>query len=131
MLILLESLSPVHRVAGYCRSYTLHGARTCTWAQSTLSVAGWEKGCGDYVEVNRTLFVEGAMFPGASIWLYANNDTFYSVAHSQVNFTAFTNAGGLATFNVYTRASGLNGHFLTNDPHLWGADVEAYIAVLP
>lgn len=95
-------------------------------------VGGWlGEGCGDYVEVNRTLFVEGAIFPGASIWLYANNDTFYSVAHSQANFTAFSNAGGLGTFNVYTRASGLNGHFLTNDPHLWGPDIEAYIDALP
>jgi len=95
-------------------------------------VGGWlGEGCGDYVEVNRTLFVEGAMFPGASIWLYADNDTFYSVAHSQANFSAFSNAGGLGTFNVYTRAADLNGHYLTNDPHLWGPDIEAYIAVLP
>ncbi len=52
-------------------------------------VGGWlGEGCGDYVDVNRTLFVEGAMFPGSSIWLYANNDSFYSVAHSQANFKA-------------------------------------------
>ena len=95
-------------------------------------VGGWlGEGCGDYVDVNQTLFVSGAAFPGDSLWLYANNDSFYSVAHSQANFNAFTNAGGLGTFNVYTRAAGLNGHFLTNDPPLWGPDVDAYIATLP
>jgi len=95
-------------------------------------VGGWlGEGCGDYLDVNRTLFIAGAAFPDDSLWLYANNDSFYSVAHSQANFNAFTNAGGLATFNVYTRAAGLNGHFLTNDPPLWGPDVEAYIAALP
>jgi len=95
-------------------------------------VGGWlGEGCGDYLDVNRTLFIAGAAFPDDSLWLYANNDSFYSVAHSQANFNAFTNAGGLATFNVYTRAAGLNGHFLTNDPPLWGPDVDAYIAGLP
>ena len=95
-------------------------------------VGGWPgEGCGDYLDVNRTLFVRGASFPDDTLWLYANNDTFYSVEHSQANFDAFTSAGGLGDFNVYTRAPGLNGHFLTNDPQLWGADVQAYLAMLP
>jgi len=95
-------------------------------------VGGWlGEGCGDYLEVNRTLFVEGAAFPGETLWLYANNDSFYSVAHSRSNFDAYTAAGGLGTFEVYTRAPGLNGHFLTNDPQLWGPDVETYLGQLP
>lgn len=95
-------------------------------------VGGWlGEGCGDYLEVNRTLFEAGAAFPDDTLWLYANNDTFYSVAHSRSNFDAFTNAGGLGTFNLYTRAAGLNGHFLTNDPSLWGAAVDAYLTDLP
>ena len=95
-------------------------------------VGGWlGEGCGDYAAVNRALFVAAASFPDDSLWLYGNNDSFYSIAHSQANFDAFSNAGGLGTFNVYTRAAGLNGHFLTNDPHLWGPDIDAYIADLP
>jgi len=95
-------------------------------------VGGWlGEGCGDYLEVNRTLFVEGADFPGGTLWLYANNDSFYSVAHSRSNFDAYTAAGGLGTFEVYTRAPGLNGHFLTNDPQLWGPDVDTYLDQLP
>jgi hypothetical protein len=95
-------------------------------------VGGWlGEGCGDHREVNRTLFVEGATFPDDTIWLYANNDSFYSIAYSRSNFDAFTAAGGLGTFRVYTRATGLNGHFLTNDPERWGPDVDAYLAELP
>jgi dienelactone hydrolase len=95
-------------------------------------VGGWlGEGCGDYLEVNRTLFVEGADFPGETLWLYANNDSFYSVAHSRSNFDAYTAAGGLGAFEVYTRAPGLNGHFLTNDPQLWGPDVDTYLDQLP
>ena len=95
-------------------------------------VGGWlGEGCGDYLEVNRTLFVEGADFPGETLWLYGNSDSFYSVAHSRSNYDAYTSAGGLGEFNVYTRAPGLNGHFLTNDPQLWGGDVDAYVDRLP
>lgn len=95
-------------------------------------VGGWlGEGCGDYLDVNRALFIEAASFPDDTLWLYANNDTFYSVAHSQANFDAYTSAGGLGAFNVYSRAAGLNGHFLTNDPQLWGPDVDAYLIALP
>lgn len=95
-------------------------------------VGGWlGEGCGDFAEVNRSLFVSGASFPNATLWLYANNDSFYSIAHSRSNFDAYTAAGGLGTFNVYTRAPGLNGHFLTNSPELWGPDVDDYLSQLP
>lgn len=95
-------------------------------------VGGWTgEGCGDFAQINSTLFIEAASFPDDTLWLYGNNDSFYSIAHSQANFDAYTNAGGLGTFNVYTRAPGLNGHFLTNDPPLWGADVDAYLSQLP
>lgn len=95
-------------------------------------VGGWlGEGCGDYLEVNRTLFVEGASFPDDTLWLYANNDSFYSVAHSRANFDAYENAGGLGSFRVYTRAAGLNGHFLANDPGLWGPDLQDYLDALP
>lgn len=94
-------------------------------------VGGWlAEGCVDAVAVNRDSFLRGASFPGASLWLYGENDTFYSIAHSRSNFDAFVTAGGSAAFHVYTRAPGFNGHFLHNDPALWGADVESYIAAI-
>jgi dienelactone hydrolase len=92
-------------------------------------VGGWlGEACVDAVPVNRSSFLRGAGFPGASLWLYAENDTFYSIAHSRSNFDSFVTAGGSAAFHVHARAPGLNGHFLHNDPALWGTDVESYIA---
>jgi len=94
-------------------------------------VGGWlGEGCGDYLDVNRTLFMRAARFPGATIWLYADHDSFYSIAHSRTNFDAYTAAGGLGAFRVHGRAPGLNGHFLANDAGLWGPDVDAYLALV-
>jgi dienelactone hydrolase len=91
-------------------------------------VGGWlGEGCGDFASVNRTLFQQGAGFQGPSLWLYATNDTFYSLEHSQANFAAFTLAGGLGQFEVYNRAPGLNGHFLVNDSALWRASLAAWL----
>lgn len=91
-------------------------------------VGGWlGEGCGDFASVNRTLFVQGASFQGPSLWLYATADSFYSLGHSQANFASFTAAGGLGSLEIYSRAAGFNGHFLINDPALWGADLEAWL----
>ena len=95
-------------------------------------VGGWVgEGCGDHRQINRTLFEGGASFPDDTIWLYANNDSFYSVDYSRGNFDAFTAAGGLGSFFVYTRPPGLNGHFLTFSPDLWSDDLAAYLDALP
>jgi len=93
-------------------------------------VGGWlGEGCGDYQAVNRALFVEAARFPGTSLWLYAANDSFYSLEYSRSGHAAFTAAGGMGEFHEFTRATGLNGHFLINDASLWGATLDAYIDV--
>jgi dienelactone hydrolase len=91
-------------------------------------VGGWlGEGCGDFALVNRTLFQQGAAFQGPSLWLYATNDTFYSLDHSQANFAAFTAVGGQGTFEIFNRAPGLNGHFLVNDSALWGGELAAWL----
>ena len=83
-------------------------------------VGGWiSEGCGDYRSINRTLFVDGAAFPGASLWLYGANDSFYSLSYSRTNFDAFSMAGGLGTMVELSRSPGLNGHFIVNDLDLW------------
>lgn len=92
-------------------------------------VGGWiAEGCGDFQSVNRTLFVEGAMFPGPSLWLYGENDSFYSLAYSRTNFDSFSVAGGLGTMIEFTRAPGLNGHFVLNDLELWERSMDEFIA---
>ncbi len=85
------------------------------------------EGCGDHLDINRSLFVEGAAFPGTSLWLYGENDTFYSLPYSRGNFAAFTAAGGRGNMHEFTRAPGLNGHFIINDGALWAATVDAYV----
>jgi len=94
-------------------------------------VGGWiAEGCGDYANINRTLFEHGAAFPGASLWLYGRNDSFYSIEHSRANLAAFNAAGGVADFREFSRAPGLNGHFLINDPERWSDTVDAFIDAL-
>ena len=94
-------------------------------------VGGWlGEGCGDFAAVNRALFVDGAAFPGRSLWIYAENDSFYSLGHSQSNFDAFTQAGGLGDFEVFQREPGRNGHFIINDAERWGGAADAYIESL-
>jgi dienelactone hydrolase len=94
-------------------------------------VGGWlGEGCGDFAAVNRSLFVDGAAFPGRSLWIYAEGDSFYSLEHSRSNFDAFTGAGGVGDFEVFQRDPGRNGHFIINDPQRWGAAADAYIGRL-
>lgn len=91
-------------------------------------VGGWlGEGCQDALAVNRQTFVRGGAFAGPTIWLYGDNDTFYSLAHSRGNFDAFIAAGGRGSFGIYTRAPSLNGHFIVNDPALWAADLDAFV----
>ena len=91
-------------------------------------VGGWlGQGCNDAAVVNRTAFLPGAAFDRPTLWLYGENDSFYSLAHSRGNFDAFVAAGGQGTFLSYVRAPGLNGHFIVNDPTLWSADLDAYL----
>lgn len=94
-------------------------------------VGGWiAEGCGDYRSINRTLFVNGAATPVESLWLYGENDSFYSLDYSRSNFNAFVTAGGLGTLFALAREPGLNGHFVLNDPHMWGPLMDDFLGRL-
>lgn len=94
-------------------------------------VGGWiAEGCGDHRTINETLFNESALANVPSLWMYAANDSFYSLAYSRSLFDAYEAAGGIAAFETFTRASGLNGHFLINDPALWGPVVDENLALV-
>ncbi len=91
-------------------------------------VGGWlGEGCQDALAVNRATFVRGADFSRPTLWLYGDNDSFYSLAHSRGNFDAYVAAGGTGTFQVFARAPTLNGHFLVNDLALWSDALDAYL----
>jgi dienelactone hydrolase len=94
-------------------------------------VGGWlGEGCSDAAVVNRSGFLRGAEYDRPTLWLYGDNDSFYSLAHSRRNFDAFVAAGGQGSFLTYTRAPGLNGHLIINDPALWTADLDDYLREL-
>jgi dienelactone hydrolase len=94
-------------------------------------VGGWlGEGCSDGPAVNRALFQRAGRFPGSTIWMYGENDSFYSMAHSRSNFSVFTAAGGRGTFHAYTRPPGQNGHNIINDPHLWTASLQTFMEQL-
>ncbi len=93
-------------------------------------VGGWlGEGCVDAVAVNRTTFAAAAAGGRPSLWLYGENDPFYSAAHSRANFDAFVAAGGTGLFNLYRRRDpASSGHLIINEPDLWQADVIAFVA---
>lgn len=94
-------------------------------------VGGWiGEGCADAVAVNRSTFVASASSQRSSLWMYGENDPFYSVAHSRANFEAFEAAGGHGAFHVYRRSTpGASGHGIPNEPQLWKGDLLAFLAL--
>ena len=77
--------------------------------------------------INPVSFRRGAAFTRPTLWLYGEKDSFYAIAHSRMNFEAFTAAGGQGSFEVYTLAPGVNGHMLIVRQDLWGPAVETYL----
>ncbi|MDH5310079.1 MAG: hypothetical protein OEY08_08950 [Gammaproteobacteria bacterium] len=95
-------------------------------------VGGWiAEGCGDHLQINRALFRRGAAFPLQTLWLYASNDSFYSLPYTRGLFDDYAIAGGFGAFEEFTRAPGLNGHFIINDPDRWGPALDGYLGQLP
>lgn len=93
-------------------------------------VGGWMgTGCSSASSINQSLFKRGAAFPLPSIWLYGENDSFYSLSHSRSNFAAFRAAGGKGTFHEFAPSlPGSNGHYISATPSLWTPVLEAYLA---
>jgi len=94
-------------------------------------VGGWiGEGCTDAVAVNRSTFAASGTFPNTTLWLYGENDPFYSVAHSRANFEAFVSSTGQGSFHVYTRAPSLSGHLIINEPALWASELDGYLKLV-
>lgn len=91
-------------------------------------VGGWiGEGCGTAEAVNTPTFVQAARFRGPTLWLYGEDDPFYSIEHSQKNFRAFQGAGGSGEFVRYALGEGANGHALLGHPELWSERVSAFV----
>ena len=76
--------------------------------------------------VNQLLFIRGATYRRPTIWLYGQNDSFYSIAHSRDNFAAFEKAGGKGKFLEFEAAVG-QGHGLIGRPKLWSGPIDLYL----
>ena len=91
-------------------------------------VGGWiSDKCWYADKINTETFRASARYPGATIWLYGENDALYSMDHSRGNFNAFTAAGGHGVFHSYFIGPGANGHLLLSNPGLWEQDLSAFL----
>jgi dienelactone hydrolase len=90
-------------------------------------VGGWlGENCPTATAVNHALFERGAPFKRPTIWLYGQNDVFYSIPHSRDNFAAFEKAGGKGKFVEFDLPSG-QGHGVIRQTNLWSGPIESYL----
>jgi dienelactone hydrolase len=94
-------------------------------------VGGWvdSRLCRLGLAINRNLLNLGVTWGQPSLWLYGDRDLFYSLEHTRANFDAFLAAGGKGVWHDYEPpGEGLTGHQIGQEPQLWTADMEAYLA---
>lgn len=92
-------------------------------------VGGWTN--GNCAGVSSAHFKRGAGMKKSMLWLYGEDDSFYSISHSQGNFDAFKAAGGQGEFLTFKVPGNRNGHMLQGFPELWHTSVDAYLQKLP
>lgn len=91
-------------------------------------VGGWlGEGCGDADEVNKTLFSHGGAYPRETLWLYGQDDAYYSLSYSRSNFAAFQDAGGRGAFLEFSVRGENNGHWVHVIPTLWNDVLLGYL----
>jgi len=107
------------------------GSRSQHFIGAINFVGGWiGEGCKDVRAINTATFKHGAGFKKPTLWLYGENDPFYSLPHSRSNFDAFVGERGNGTFLTYSLGEGKNGHLLIGSPELWQSAVSAYLEKL-
>ena len=89
-------------------------------------VGGWLGGRGtNQTTVNRNIFNRGVFFGKETLWLYASDDSFYSLDTTRSHFDAFVAAGGKGRF--VDEFPGEIGHGLHLAAEHWGPVVDAYL----
>ena len=84
-------------------------------------------------ESSQMLAAAGKTARAAELWLYADNDMYFSVAYARQIFDAFRANGGRGDFLDFGQVSGVpsstagNGHALFEHVGIWGAAVAAYL----
>jgi dienelactone hydrolase len=94
-------------------------------------VGGWVgDDCQTAEMVNTVSFTRGATFARPMLWLYGENDSFYTLAHSRKNFATFEAAGGKASFQSIELPKGQDGHSIHVNPKIWAPYIDAYFKQL-
>src|SRR5262245_36791253 len=113
-LLLAQSYVDPHRVAiggqsrGGILSVAWSGRQPAVPRAVINFVGGWvSRRCWSIDDVNPTLFRRGSAFGRPTIWLYGDNDPYYSLRHSHSNFAIFEAAGGKGRFHEYVPPGGL------------------------
>lgn len=95
-------------------------------------VGGWMgDGCPSAASINSTAARRGAASPHPTLWLYGDQDPYYSLAHSRATFDAFVGAGGKGRFETFWVPGQNSGHFVIAHPRLWKAPLTAYLDAIP
>lgn len=107
----------------------LAGARPELFRGVLNFVGGWvdEQGPASRT-INSLIACRGAAFFGSTLWLYADHDPFYGLAHSRENFRAFEAAGGQGQFHVLDTLPGQDGHHIVPLTGRWGPVVDSFLA---
>jgi dienelactone hydrolase len=105
--------------------------RPAVYAGVINFVGGWlGEGCADAVTVNRSTFEEAADQPSPVLWLYGENDPFYSVSHV-VAITMRSQQRWLRCVRLYRRGDpAASGHLILDEPSLWRADGDLFLSTV-
>ncbi len=93
-------------------------------------VGGWVGGsCSNASVINGALSLLGAEFSKPTLWLYGENDPYYTVEHSKSNFQKFVEAGGIGKFVVLEVPDG-SGHQILQRTLEWQKLVGDYMVMI-
>lgn len=94
-------------------------------------VGGWTgDGCDRYGNFNeQTFYQAGRRARIPTLWLYAENDRYYTPTSIRTYHKAFVQAGGDVAFHLFP-AFGGDGHGLANQVDLWRGPVEEFLGRL-
>lgn len=111
-------------------AYAAKGSKKAELVGVINFVGGWvaqaEDNCPmDFNYVSFSEFGKQTKIP--TLWLYGENDTFYSLSSIQSYPKVFRDNGGKVRFELI-RGVPHNGHWLSDYPKLWSGIVDEYLA---
>ena len=113
-------------------AYASAGSRRSQLSGVINFVGGWVAQAEDNcpVDFNYASFEEfGKQAKTPMLWLYGENDTFYSSSSIYSYLKAFRDSGGKVDFR-FVQGVPENGHWLPEYPKLWTGIVDEYLATI-